>query len=336
MDGAALARAGLEVETLDARGCWVVPGLIDPHAHLLGAGGEKGPATRVGEVTLDEVVSAGVTTVVGLLGSDASTRTPKALLGKVRELDAHGLTALMYTGAMALPPVTITGSVTDDLVFIEPVIGVAEVAIADHRSTCPTVEELARLCGAAHLGGLTGGKAGVVHFHLGDGRDGLTPLMELLDRTDLPPEMIYPTHITRNERVLRQSVDLAKRGCFVDTDVIENGTSDLIAQWVDMGGPLDRLTCSSDAHTPGGVFDNLLACLRTLARRWGGGQARGLARALPLFSSNVARALQLPRKGRLAAGGDADVLVLRQESLEVAHVIARGRLMVRNGQVELR
>ena len=37
---------GVEVETIDATGCYVTPGLIDPHQHVLGGSGEKGFAPR--------------------------------------------------------------------------------------------------------------------------------------------------------------------------------------------------------------------------------------------------------------------------------------------------
>ena len=40
IDGRALKTTGLEVESVDATGCIVTPGFIDPHEHLLGGSGE--------------------------------------------------------------------------------------------------------------------------------------------------------------------------------------------------------------------------------------------------------------------------------------------------------
>lgn len=53
-----------------AEGKTVVPGFVDLHVHLLGGGGEAGPWSRTPEITLSKIIRAGVTTVVGLLGTD--------------------------------------------------------------------------------------------------------------------------------------------------------------------------------------------------------------------------------------------------------------------------
>jgi beta-aspartyl-dipeptidase (metallo-type) len=322
-----LARLDLPITTLDATDCWIVPGLVDPHAHLIGAGGEQGPASRQPEMTFEELVRAGVTTVAGLLGSDSTTRTLPGLLGKVRELEARGLTAWMYTGAMASPGPTLTGSVLSDLVLIDKVIGVGEVAISDRRSTHATLEVLRRVVGEAHLGGMTSGKAGVTHFHLGDGPRGMDVLFELLDKTDSVPESIYPTHITRNPRVLEQAAVLAGRGCFVDTDVMEQETAGHVLAYLERGGAPERLTCSSDAHTPGGDAALLLKTLGMLAEKV------PLEVALRFFTENPSAALKLSGKGKIAVGKDADLLVLKKATLELVHVVAGGRVLLCDGRL---
>src|SRR5699024_6039311 len=58
------------VEVVDASGMAVTPGIIDPHVHLIGGGGEGGFATRTPELQLGGVIKAGVTTVIGNLGTD--------------------------------------------------------------------------------------------------------------------------------------------------------------------------------------------------------------------------------------------------------------------------
>src|SRR3954464_7823593 len=91
------------VEVLDARGCVVIPGLLDPHEHLIGAAGEQGFGSRMPEVSAEALVQAGIPTTVGCLGTDTTTRNLPSLLGKVRELEAQGLTSYMYTGGFPVP-----------------------------------------------------------------------------------------------------------------------------------------------------------------------------------------------------------------------------------------
>src|SRR3954466_16047862 len=47
---------GVPVEYIDATGCVVVPGLIDPHEHLIGGSGERGYHTQTPEVRVAELV----------------------------------------------------------------------------------------------------------------------------------------------------------------------------------------------------------------------------------------------------------------------------------------
>src|SRR4051812_8040049 len=71
----AIESAGFDVEVVDAAGCCITPGLIDPHEHLLGGSGEKGFATQTPEIFLTELAAGGITTVVGCLGVDTTTKT---------------------------------------------------------------------------------------------------------------------------------------------------------------------------------------------------------------------------------------------------------------------
>ncbi|MCK7509021.1 MAG: hypothetical protein MZV70_36635 [Desulfobacterales bacterium] len=68
--------------------------------------------------------------------------------------------AWMYTGSYRVPTPTILGDVgKKDIAMIEEVIGVGEIALSDHRSSCPTTDELIRLVEHARVGGMLGGKA---------------------------------------------------------------------------------------------------------------------------------------------------------------------------------
>src|SRR5215212_9226496 len=68
LDEQKLIATGLDCEVMDVSGCVVVPGFIDPHEHLIGAGGEQGFASRMPEIPASQILTAGITTVIGLLG----------------------------------------------------------------------------------------------------------------------------------------------------------------------------------------------------------------------------------------------------------------------------
>jgi beta-aspartyl-dipeptidase (metallo-type) len=266
IEPALLRQVGFEVEVIDARGCVVLPGFIDPHEHVVGAGGEQGFATRLPEVPVSHMAMAGITTVVGLLGTDTTTRDLKCLHAKTCQLWEEGITAYMYTGGFELPPNTLMGTVLDDIVLIDKVIGAGEVALSDERWVDPTLRELALLIKSTVLGGMMTGKAGVVHFHIGGGERRLSLLHELLDQYDMPPECIYTTHITRSEALMNDAIKLASRGAYVDMDMIEENFADCLGYYRDHGGPMSQITISSDAHTPQGspskVYSQFVSAVR--------------------------------------------------------------------------
>jgi beta-aspartyl-dipeptidase (metallo-type) len=246
--------------------------------------------------------------------------------------------------------VTATGSVRRDLVLIDLILGVGELAISDHRSSQPTLDELLRVAGDAHVGGLMSGKAGIVHLHVGDGGRGLAPVREALARSELPPAVFNPTHVNRRRALFEEAMALASRGCTIDLTAfpVEEGedawsAADGLIRYLDAGLPPARITVSSDGGGCFPVFDadgrvsamdigTPGALAATLGELLGRGQP--LERVLPAFTSNPARLLLLPRKGHLTPGADADLLVLDQQGA-IRDVMARGRWWVREGRPTL-
>lgn len=341
----------LEVQELDLGGRRVIPGLIDGHVHLTGGGGEAGPETRVPPVALSRLTLGGVTTAVGVLGTDDTVRTTAELVTVARGLVAQGLSAWCHTGGYHVPLTTATGSVRGDLALIDLVIGVGELAISDHRSSHPTLDELLRIAGDAHVGGLMSGKAGIVHLHVGDGPRGLEPVREALDRSELPAAVFNPTHVNRRRALFDEALALTERGCAIDVTAfpVADGedawsAEEAVVRYLDAGADPARLTVSSDGGGCLPVFDgegrvasfdvgSPSACGAALQALLGRGQP--LERVLPAFTANPAQLLQLHRKGHLRPEADADLVVLDAAGA-VADVMARGRWFVRGGRAIVR
>jgi len=343
----------LAVQVIDADGQTVIPGFIDAHTHITGGGGEAGFSTRVPPVPISQFTRAGVTTVVGLLGTDDLTRNTESVIAQVYALREEGLSAYCYTGGYHLPPTTLTGSVKSDIVFIEPIIGVGELAISDHRSSQPTLNELLKIASEAHVARLMTGKAGILHLHLGDGERGLSLIREALSSAEIPARTYNPTHINRRKALFDEACDLAKLGCWVDvtafeTDGVGYEPAEALMRYMQQDLPQDKLTISSDGGGCLPCFDqqgqltkmdfaNSSSMTEVLYQLLDDGVA--MERCLPFFTSNVAKLMNFNHKGRLGLGYDADLLLLDPKN-RITHVMAQGqwhvfdRSIVRKGSFE--
>jgi beta-aspartyl-dipeptidase (metallo-type) len=327
---AALEALGVEHEIVDVDGCYVTPGWIDPHVHLLGGSGEQGFSTQTPEFFVGEIVAHGFTTVVGCLGVDTTMKTMAGLLAKAKALKEEGLNAFVWTGGYDVPPKTILGSARDDIMFVDEVIGVGEIAIADKRGMEPEPRELARLMTDAYVGGMLARKAGVTHFHVGEGKRMLATLRTIVEEFDVEPEWIYATHVERSEALMREAVALAHQGATVDIDTVEGELARWVRFYLTEGGDMERLTVSSDAsiNSPQAHAEEVRGCVTT--------HGFTLEQVLPLVTSNVARVLKLPHKGTLERGKVADVLLLEPDTLAVRHAWSKGRRVVCDGRLVVR
>lgn len=332
------------LETIEAKGLTLTPGFIDQHIHVTGGGGEGGPKTRTPELVLSELIECGTTSVVGVSGTDGSSRSMPNLLGKVRALQAEGVSAWMYTSNYAFPPTTLTSCVRDDLYFVPEVLGV-KIAMGDHRSSFPTQAEVMRLLSQIRVGAMVAGKLGVLHIHLGNIVGPFDMLLECV-KQGMPIQHIRPTHCARHPDVFKGAIAFGLAGGYVDittggscaVGTPANGVKTVLEE----GVPPDHVTMSSDGHGSvprfnekgemvglgvGGVSCNLREVKRLI-----GELDVPMTTALSVITRNPAKALQLPGKGVVEAGADAD-LNLFDENMNLVHVFAKGRQMMRSGQV---
>lgn len=324
-----IAENSLIDERISCGGLLAFPGLIDQHVHITGAGGERGFASRTREITAAEIHAAGVTTVVGLLGADGSTRCPENLYAKAKALESEGVSTYLYSGSYSLPPVTLTGDITRDILVVDKVLGAGEIAIADHRSSQPDLKDLLELAAKVHLGALLSGKAGVLHLHVGDAADGITAV-PALSAGGLPKEMFVPTHLNRSRALLAQAVEYALTGGQIDFTAGEKTGAPVpnaVRTVLDAGAELGKITVSSDAN--GSSPDGGVASIGSLYQDITGCLSEQIEpdAAFSLCTGNVARLLKLyPQKGVLAEGSDADILITDKNYI-IKKVFSMGRLV---------
>lgn len=332
-----------EATVIEGEGLMMIPGFIDQHIHLTGGGGEGGFHTRTPEVQLSALIKSGLTTVVGLLGTDAYSRSIEDLLSKVKALNHEGITVFCLTGSYRYPSPTLTGSIGKDITYVEEIIGL-KIAIADHRSSQITYEELKRVVSEVRVAALLSQKAGIITFHVGDEAKGINDLFKLIEDTDIPIFILRPTHVTRKEALFEKAVEFAKKGGYIDLTISER-VQKLKKNFERINNQKvnkELVTFSSDGNGSFSTYDQ-----NGQLTKIGVASCDGILRAVQYLieegypieevirygSTNVAEALKLSnRKGYIKEGFDADLLLV-SKNLEIQTVIAKGKVMMENSEV---
>lgn len=336
-------------EVINAEGKILIPGLIDGHVHIAGAGGEGGPATRTPEMKLEKMIEGGVTTVIGCLGTDGFTRSPESVLMKVKSLRGQGVSAWMWIGAYQVPTPGFFGDPGKDLALIDEIIGAGEISIADHRSSHASIDELIKLASHVRVGAMLGGKSGIINFHMGDAKDPFRTIHEIVKRSELNYKQFLPTHCNRNPHIFEDSKEYGKKGWIDLTSSsypyypdIEVKPSRSIAELLSAGAPAEHITMTSDANGSLPDFDedgnlvrlemgepaSILREIRDAVHQ----ENVDMETALKVATINPASILKLTAKGRIMENYDAD-LVLLDKDMQVDTVIARGQKMMYGGKL---
>ncbi len=330
----------IDAYVYDKKGCIAIPGIIDQHVHITGGGGEGGFQTRTPEVCLSDLIKGGVTTVVGLLGTDSLTRNVESLLAKTRALKKEGISAYCLTGAYSYPSPTLTGSIEKDIAFIDEIIGV-KLALSDHREPFITKDELKKLIASVRVSSMIASKPGIVTLHMGDDSKGLEMIFAILSETSLPIKHLRPTHITRNDKLFADGLKFLSLGGYIDITVgstLEKLKSNL--ERID-NRYFHQVTFSSDGNGSWSKYDatgklikigvqscdGVLSAIRYLVEN-----GYSLTQSIKFATSNVSEALGLAEKGFIKETMDADILILEAD-LKLDSVIAGGQILMNNKEI---
>lgn len=332
------------VDIIDCSDYIVFPGFIDLHVHIAGGGGEGGFITRTVSADAKDILQNGITTVVGVLGADGVTRNVASLYAKAKQLEMQGLSTYIFTGSYQIPLITLTGSVQSDMVFVDKVIGVGEICLGDSRAFEPTFNEITRIAAQTRNGALISGKAGIVHFHIGEDDNGMDYLFRLIRETRIPRSHFLPTHLNRTRKLFEKAIEYLQEGGFIDLtagfipDERDNNciaTYDAIKRLIDLGIDTNRVTMSSDANGSVPVFDdkgNVISS-DTVSTKILFNEIKiaikdlgvPIEKAISIITKNPAEVLKISNnKGTLKVGKDADCVICDKD-LNILKVFAMGK-----------
>lgn len=330
-----------DIKVIDASGMHIIPSYIDNHVHIIGGGGELGYTSRIPEINVEDIIKYGVTTIIGVLGTDSITKSMENLIAKTKALNNEGITAYCLTGGYEFPAPTLTGRIQKDIVFINEILG-TKIAISDHRCYNPTKEELIKLISETRVAGLLSNKPGIINIHLGYGKGKMDIINEIINQTNIPIQNLLPTHVTKTGDLINQAIDFTNINGFVD--VTANGNIDDIAEklnYIAKHGNKKNITISSDANGSCPIWENGI-CKDIKVSNMNGIHELiiklitkynySLEEAISFATLNPAKVFKLNNKGIIKAGYDADLLFLDNE-YDIKSVISKGRVLkgIKNG-----
>lgn len=344
----------LKIKVIDGKNKILIPGFIDSHVHILGGGGEGGYKTRTPEITLTDLTKHGITTVIGCLGTDGTTRTMSNLIAKAKGLKEEGISCYIYTGSYQFPVKTLTQNIQDDIILIEEIIGVGELALSDHRSSHPSIEDLVKVASQARVGGILSNKAGIINIHLGDGKDNFSKILQVVENTEIPITQFLPTHCARNPKVFEEALKYAKKGGYIDFTTstthkfLENGEtkcSKALKIALEKNIPIENITFTSDGQGSLPKFDSKgnfigldIGKSSSLYKEVKNAIIKEnipIEKAIKVITENPAKILKLKNKGTIEEQKDADIVILDKD-LEINTVISMGKIMIENKKIKVK
>lgn len=341
----------ININVIEGKDKIIFPGFIDSHVHIIGGGGEDSFKSRTPEIKLTDLTKAGITTVIGCIGTDGICRDMSELLAKVYSLEEEGISAFCYTGSYDVPVRTVTSNIKKDIMLINKIIGVGEIAISDRRSSQPSFEEITHIVAEANVGGLLSGKAGIVHFHVGPGKRKIDMLFKLIEETEILPSQIIPTHINRSKELFEEGLRYVSLGGYIDLttssdpnylEPTELTASEGLKRYVDSNLPIEKITFSSDGNGSMPKYNNkreivgLSICsvksLYIEVKKAIINYNIPIDTAIKVITSNVADLYRLQGKGRIKEGYSSDFVIVDKDSLDIDSVYAKGIKLVNKNE----
>jgi beta-aspartyl-dipeptidase (metallo-type) len=175
--------------------------------------------------------------------------------------------------------------------------------------------------------------------------------MAMLERTGLPIAQLLPSHVNQTEAYMADAIAWAERGGVIDVGANYSPDNNFsraipparaITRLLEAGVPLAHILLSSDGNgappkeeeregQPPVANYMPVGALHATWRRLIVEEGLAPTDALRVATANVADTTGLARKGRIAAGLDAD-LVAFDSDWQIHTVLAHGRVMVAAGE----